>query len=992
MANKKKWIKGAIKRPGAFTKKAKDRGLDVGAFVKKVLANPNKYDKLTVQQANLAKTLRSMQGGGQYALPTSAAATTSNMMGMGDPAQLQKNLELANSVATEQQQRMKAQEEMRTKAAGQASKDNLESAYTRSQERIASTFPGIGTTAVNTARVGMGTANAAQVAQASGDSTATLLGNLGNYGTQTTGQAARAGLKAGLKSAGPNALASVGGTGIGLAGAGVKHLSNDNDATTMNFGETAGTLMQGAGTGLSLAGTLGLMGAVPGIGWAAAGLGALGYGAHALIQKKKAKEEQEKIDEQNALARQQTSRAQSEAFNNAFTKTGADLGYNVGNSLTNSYTPSQQIMYKDGGQLGDPHKRMLRKQNRETRRAQKAYERASKKANRKGISPYKEGGEMIKRADGSYSPRGLWDNIRANKGSGKKPTKQMLEQERKIKAEEKKKGGYMKALPGNAVEFVGPKHKDGGIMLDPQTEVEGGETMDKVNMSANKASDYIFSDYLKLGGKTFAKRHKEILKRGGGEAKVQAEIQRLAKMQEEVARRNGEKDRSPDKVMRNGGVKKYQTGDTPFAPVNQNFADFMNYQSYLQNLSSENPMSGAVTPADKNDPNYGLAPEAAYAVPYPGRQPETAEGLYELPGSTGEDRVTMSDYERQRAANPWFDWGENFNPANPSDVDRLQNAFAEQIKGFEEYDYGDGWTRHTPRLDDMYGVETSSLGIPYKQKAVTAPETPKGCPCDDGTYSDACCEKEVEKTGCPCDDGTFSPSCCEKTPEIPPGGKKPPKDFGWMAALPGLLQLGKNDPYPQARTIGAEANRMVNLPRVNFNAERAANQATNIGTKRMFANQAAGPGGMAAALAADAGARSQNIQIANQEARTNKDLMAQEASINANIGQQNAARAQQAAQYNAANLQQMDVNRHEQNIYNRQHRADVMTGVARDIMAYKSDERLANAISDSGAYERLTAQERARLRGLVGDKEEKQTAKKGGYIKRSNKIRRKRRK
>lgn len=41
-------------------------------------------------------------------------------------------------------------------------------------------------------------------------------------------------------------------------------------------------------------------------------------------------------------------------------------------------------------------------------------------------------GGMIKRADGSYSKRGLWDNIRANKGSGKKPTKKMLEQERKI--------------------------------------------------------------------------------------------------------------------------------------------------------------------------------------------------------------------------------------------------------------------------------------------------------------------------------------------------------------------------------------------------------------------------------------------------------------------------------------------------------------------------------------------------------------------------------
>lgn len=36
-----------------------------------------------------------------------------------------------------------------------------------------------------------------------------------------------------------------------------------------------------------------------------------------------------------------------------------------------------------------------------------------------------------------YQSRGLWDNVLANKGSGKKPTKEMLEQERKIKAKSK---------------------------------------------------------------------------------------------------------------------------------------------------------------------------------------------------------------------------------------------------------------------------------------------------------------------------------------------------------------------------------------------------------------------------------------------------------------------------------------------------------------------------------------------------------------------------
>jgi hypothetical protein len=39
---------------------------------------------------------------------------------------------------------------------------------------------------------------------------------------------------------------------------------------------------------------------------------------------------------------------------------------------------------------------------------------------------------MIKRTDGSVSQRGLWDNVRANIGSGKKPTKSMLKEGKKI--------------------------------------------------------------------------------------------------------------------------------------------------------------------------------------------------------------------------------------------------------------------------------------------------------------------------------------------------------------------------------------------------------------------------------------------------------------------------------------------------------------------------------------------------------------------------------
>lgn len=74
------------------------------------------------------------------------------------------------------------------------------------------------------------------------------------------------------------------------------------------------------------------------------------------------------------------------------------------------------------------------------------------------LDQYKKGG-MIKRADGSYSQRGLWDNIRANAGSGKKPTKEMLKQEKKIRAAEKKEyGGWLN------------EYQAGGIIVDKSPE------------------------------------------------------------------------------------------------------------------------------------------------------------------------------------------------------------------------------------------------------------------------------------------------------------------------------------------------------------------------------------------------------------------------------------------------------------------------------------------------------------------------------------------
>ena len=50
-----------MKRPGAFTRKAKAAGMGVQQFAKSVDANPGKYSTRTKKQANLAQTFASMK-------------------------------------------------------------------------------------------------------------------------------------------------------------------------------------------------------------------------------------------------------------------------------------------------------------------------------------------------------------------------------------------------------------------------------------------------------------------------------------------------------------------------------------------------------------------------------------------------------------------------------------------------------------------------------------------------------------------------------------------------------------------------------------------------------------------------------------------------------------------------------------------------------------------------------------------------------------------
>jgi hypothetical protein len=56
----KRWIQKAIKRPGAFTKKAKAAGKSTQAYAKQVLKKGSKASTRTKRQAALARTLKKM--------------------------------------------------------------------------------------------------------------------------------------------------------------------------------------------------------------------------------------------------------------------------------------------------------------------------------------------------------------------------------------------------------------------------------------------------------------------------------------------------------------------------------------------------------------------------------------------------------------------------------------------------------------------------------------------------------------------------------------------------------------------------------------------------------------------------------------------------------------------------------------------------------------------------------------------------------------------
>lgn len=785
--------------------------------------------------------------GNPYAQPTSAATSgyTSTMSGMAGAeqaklqlAQLQQesmaeqSRRAAEARAEEEQERLQLRQDFQSGVEQVTTDAATDKATTQLAARRAAREAGA--QGRYAAQIAQGTADAAKIAKSSKD-TAALLNNLGAYGTQAKAGADVASTAASTGSAAGSSILGPAAAAASFGGKAIEFASDDQDDTRTNFGEGAGRLISGAGTGVGLAASLGSF--APALALGPLGLlaaGVVGGGAALLNQRRQKLQARE---EEDRLAAQDATRAVSEqrAFEQSMTRTGTDMGYNIGSSMTNSYLPGQQ--------------------------------------------------QFIGQAGG-----GLWANIHAKRARGEKMRKKgdpgapTDEQMRKSRAQAGGvNGGYINPLPGGAVEFVGPKHAQGGIMLDENTEVEGGETMDKVTMQNGGPQDYIFSDFLKLGKKTFAQRHKEMLERGAS----QAEIQKLAKMQEEVAKREGRDEngpRDPDMVMQEGGSLGAEEGVIPA----------------LESLS-----------------NYNLAPDLAYARDFPEGQSKTEEGLYRRADG---DEVTMNEVESLKANNPWYDW-EGFDPTNAEDVKKFQAAYNEKVP--EEVRI---------KVDGKVGEQTVSAYIPYR-KTEEAPTIPPGVPSDIPG-------KELQPVGDPI-----------PQPEPDPDGLKLRKDplLPWQLMGP-LAELSTK--YPQPNKIAAQPTGRIKLPRVNYNAERASLAGSTNATNKFIQNQSAGPGAITAMMATNEKQRAGNLDIANAEARTNKELAAREELGNLQASQFDSSQAMRASMFNAQAQNQRDQNEYEKRMLAFNQMGTNLTQYGKDLRAYKAEERFAEASQIDNEYTR----------------------------------------
>ena len=823
-------------------------------------------------------------------------------------------------------------------------------------------------------------------------STSSLPSNLANFSAQPLqlGQTSTSLVPSSMGTQGANLLntgANVGtsaassglsvptlGTVAAIGGEVLKQASSDQDETTMNVGETTGTIVSGAGKGIGAALTAGtLLGSSVGpIGTVAGAILGAGYGlGKGLIQRSKARKAEAAAErKKEAQLGQIASKRRLEAIKSkeySGFDFGADLRQSGGfskklDALQDSLTvagvfpalgavPDLINTGISGGRAvynyakGDTAaaKANLANAGVSLVSAVPVYgdalsvPKVAKTAIKYG-SKVKKGKAATRLAEPLVSqpmmPSTDMDQTFAAETTGVRPpiVPELLNLPKvpqqppipKIGPSTRKHGGVKlpggvaKPIPGSdAIEFKGRSHAQGGIMVDPMTEVEGNETMDKVTMKNGGKSDYFFSQHLKMGGKSFAQRHKDILKNGGR----QKDIDALAKLQEKKAGRN------PNVVKLGAGG--YYQGGGPFSKNPNDFGQVYddgtpvyNDQGLVQPPASlvQNFQNTMYPQLDEGPNPYGLD--------------LNLNGVPDYLENQSDFRVVPNEEKNE---------DETTSTPTTNNTSGGSSPKSEKRENVE-------LTRIEPKRITQIPVDNSIVPGTYVdlEGNTVVPQAEMGPPeFDYNSLSDED-KSVVDKANSGADLTDLEKKALKRLNRDVPG----------LALAAGAAQLiapayafFKKDRV--AEQMGAPGRiKAPTLDRISYNTERAANAADNRAMNRFIETSGIGPAGIIAKMSAYRRKQEGDLKIAAQESRVNTEIANREAQM-----------AQQANIRNVANRMQVDqINtqlREAQLAANENRRLEAIdaftertAGLAGDLMSYKATERLARATGDMGIYER----------------------------------------
>jgi len=501
-------------------------------------------------------------------------------------------------------------------------------------------------------------------------------------------------------------------------------------------------------------------------------------------------------------------------------------------------------------------------------------------------------------------------------------------------------GGTMEPIPNSdAVEFNGQSHDDGGIMVDAQTEVEGGETMDQVTMAKNggKRSDYFFSDHLKEGGVSYANMHKEILAEGGDQNKIDY----LAKMQEKAA------GRSPNKIQTagNGGVKMYNTGgsnvsnqgginnntNTRYENQYQEIEPVVDFTQDLEGKPIYNEVSNNEFVIDPNDLNTDA---------------DNAENFLNNFFKSREDQRIKENEKTKEVITE--------NPVINKTVKK--NIVKKKVveKKRDPIDY--------IKMDPIQitGLPQSEISTPDKLELAYTTEQQ---------------EEIIRKEGTP-ENNALLDDLKEKARR----GAIPTEAYiaGIAQLLPAAYsffnkqQDAEQGSYTPGFTspIIAERGKASRLERVNYNNERSNNASDMRGINKFIETSGGGPANIINKMAAYSRKQQGNAKITAAETRANTQIANQEAQMEQQMSINNMSRAQQASGQNAQMIRAEAARADQINMSNAAARQKVkddeeymkyqgvsatasgIGGLLGDALSYKANERMAKAIGSEGIYDR----------------------------------------